>query len=73
MCCLIVIAHLSIVVSIFHFLSIDRDATVWTDDGAGGASCAGIGVCLLHIAVTTTVNHLVCERNDVERTGDDTE
>ena len=52
----------------FNFLTIDGDATVWADDGAGRASCAGIGVDLLHIAVTSVVHHLVCELNDVERT-----
>ena len=49
-----------------HFLSIDRDATVRADDGTGRAACAGIGIGLFYITITSSVDHLVGQLNEVE-------
>ena len=59
--------------SILYFLSIDGDAAVRAYDGAGCATRAAVCIYLFHITISTTVNHLVCQLNDVEGTCDDTE
>lgn len=51
--------------STFYFFAVDCDATVGADNGTRGTAGARILVVLFNVAVTTAVDHLIGQLDDV--------